>query len=187
LSTKVHLVKAMVFPVVMHGCEGWTMTAECWRIDVFELWCWRRLLIVPWTARRYNLPILKAISSEYSLEGPCWSWNSNTLATWCDDWTHLKRPWCWEGLKAGGEGDNRGWNGWMSSSKQWTWVWVGSGSWWWTGKPGMLQSTGSQRVGHDWASELTDWLNWLTDFLLILKRLNRETQRTSLITLFYKS
>ena len=84
----------------------------------------------------------------------CWIWNSNTLATWCEELTHLKRPWCWERLKAGGEGDNRGWDGWMASPTQWTWVWVGSRSWWWTGRPGILWSTGLQRVGHDWATEL---------------------------------
>ena len=84
----------------------------------------------------------------------CWSWNSNTLATCCKELTHLKSPWCWERLKAGGEGDDRGWDGWMSSPTQWTWVWVNSGNWWWTGKPGMLLSMGSQRVGHDWETEL---------------------------------
>ena len=83
----------------------------------------------------------------------------NTLATWCEELTHLKRPWCWERLRAGGEGDNRGWNGWMASPTQWTWVWVDSGSWWWTGRRGMLQFMGLQRVGHDWATELTDWLS----------------------------
>ena len=84
----------------------------------------------------------------------CWSWNSNTLATWCKELTHLKRPWCWERLKAGGEGDNRGWDGTITSLAQWTWVWINSRSWWWAGKPGMLQYMGSQRVGHDWATEL---------------------------------
>ena len=84
----------------------------------------------------------------------CWSLNSNTLATWCKDLTHLKRPWCWERLKAGGEADDRGWDGWMASPSWWTWVWVNSGSWWWTGKPGVLQSMGSQRVVPDWATEL---------------------------------
>ena len=79
------------------------------------------------------------------------------MATWCEGLTHLKRPWCWERLKAGGEGGNRGWDGWMASPTQWTWVWVNSGSWWWwTGRPGMLQSIGLQRVGHDSATEL----NW---------------------------
>ena len=84
----------------------------------------------------------------------CWSWNSNTLATWCEELTHLKRPWWWERLKAEGEGDHIGWDGWMASPTQWTWVWVSSGNWRWTGRPGVLQSMGSQRVGHDWATEL---------------------------------
>ena len=82
------------------------------------------------------------------------SWNSNTLATWCEELTHWKRAWCWEGLGAGGEGDDRGWDGWMTSPTRWTWVCVDSGSSWWTGRPGMLQFMGSWRVGHDWATEL---------------------------------
>ena len=86
----------------------------------------------------------------------CWSWNSSTLATSCEELTHWKRPWCWEGLGAGGEGDNRGWDGWMASLTWWAWVWVNSGSSWWTGRPGVLQFMWSQRVGHDWATELTD-------------------------------
>ena len=114
----------------------------------------------------------KEISPEYSFKDWCWSWNSNTLATWWwEILTHIKRPWCWERLKAGGEGDDRGWDGWMASSTQWTWVWVNSRSWWWRGRPGVLQSMGSQRVGHDWVTEL----NWLKnsfeispDFLLVL-------------------
>ena len=84
----------------------------------------------------------------------CWSWNSNTLATWCEELTHWKRPWCWEGLGARGEGDDRGWDGWMASPTQWTWVWIDSGSLWWTGRPGMLRFMGSQRIGHDWVTEL---------------------------------
>ena len=86
----------------------------------------------------------------------CWSLNSNTLGTWCEELTHLKGPWCWERLRAGGEGDDRGWGGQMASPIQWTWVLVNSRSWWWTGRPGVLQSMGSQRVGHDWVTEL----NW---------------------------
>ena len=86
----------------------------------------------------------------------CWGWNSNTLATSCKELTHWKRLWCREGFGAGGEGDDRGWNGWMASPTRWTWVWVNSGSWWWTGRPDMLQSMGLQRVRHDWATEL----NW---------------------------
>ena len=96
----------------------------------------------------------------------CWSWSSNTLATWCQELTHLKRPWCWERLRAGGEGDDRGWDGWMVSSTQWTWDWANSRSWWWTGRPGVLQFMGSQRVGHDWVTEL----NWTEDhWIHILK------------------
>ena len=88
----------------------------------------------------------------------CWSWNSSTLATSCEDLTHWRRLWCWEGLGAGGEGDDRGWEGddrvRMASLTRWTWVWVNSGSWWWTGRPGVLRFMGSRRVGHDWATEL---------------------------------
>ena len=146
----------MDFPVVMYGCESWTIKkAEHQRIDTFELRCWRRFLRVPWTARRSNESILMGISPEYLLEGWCWSWNSNTLATWCEELTHWKRPWCWERLKVG-EVDDRGWDGWMASLTLWTWVWTNSRSWWCTGKPGMLQSMGSQRVRHDWATEVTD-------------------------------
>ena len=127
--------------------------AEHCRIDVFELWCWRRLLRIPWTARRPNQSILNEVNPEYSLEGWCWSWNSNALATWWEELTHLKRPWCWERLRAGGEGDDRGWDGSVASWTQRTWFWVISGSWCWTGRPGVLQSVGSQRVRHDWVTE----------------------------------
>ena len=130
--------------------------AEHWRIDAFELWCWRRLLRVPWPARISNQSILKEISPGCSWGDWCWSWNSNILTTWCEELTHLKRPWCWERLRAGGEGDDRGWDGWMASPTQWTWVWVDSGSWWWTGRPVVLRFMGSQRVRHDWVTEL----NW---------------------------
>ena len=88
----------------------------------------------------------------------CWSWKSNTLATWCEELIRLKRSWCWERLKVDGEGDDRGWDGWMASLTRWTRVWVSPRNWWWTGKPGILQSMGSQRVGHDSATDLTDWL-----------------------------
>ena len=144
LPTKVHLVKAMVSPVVMYGCESWTIKkAEHWRIDAFELWCWRRLLRIPWTARRSNQSILRSVLGVHWKDW-CWSWSPNTLATWCEELTHLKRPWCWERLRAGGEGDNRGWDGWMASPTQRTWVCVDTGSWWWTGRPGVLQFMGSQ-------------------------------------------
>ena len=95
----------------------------------------------------------------------CWSWNSNTLATWCEELTHLKRPWCWERLKVGGKGDDRGWDGfWMASPTQWAWVWVNSESWWGTGRPGVLQSMGSQRVGYNWATEVNSLLQSLALF-----------------------
>ena len=155
LQTKVHLVKAMVFPVVMYGCESWTIKkAEHQRIDTFELWCWRRLLRVPWTAWRSNQSILKKSVLIIHWKDWWWSQNSNTLATWCEELTHLKRPRCWERLKAGGEGDNRGWDGWMASLTWWTWVWVISRSWWWTGKPGVLQSRGLQ--SQTWLSNWTE-------------------------------
>ena len=151
--------KLWFFPGVLYRCKSWTIKkAEHWRIDAFELWCWRRLLRVPWITRRSHQSILKEIRLEYSLEGLM-------LKLKLQYFGHLMRradclekiPWCWERLKAGGEGDDRGWDGWMASPTQWTWVWVSSGSWWWTGRPGMLQSTGLQRVGHYWTTEK----NWL--------------------------
>ena len=158
LSTNVCLVKAMVFPVVMYGCESWTIKkAECRRIDAFELWCWRRLLRVPWTARRSNQSILKEISLEGSLEGLMLKLKLQYLGHLMQRAYYLKRPWCWERLKAGGEGDDRGWDGWMASLTPWTWVWVSSGSWWWAGRPVVLQSNGLQ----SW-TRLSNWteLNW---------------------------
>ena len=125
LSAKFHIVKPMVFLVVMYACESWTIKkAECWRIDSFELWCWRKLLRVPWTIRRSNQSILKETNPEYSLEGWCWSWIAHHLATWCKELTHWQSPWCWEKLRAGGEGDDRGWDDCMASLTQWTWVWA---------------------------------------------------------------
>ena len=122
------------------------------RIDAFELWCWRRLLRVPWTAGRSNQSILKEINPEYSLEGLKLKlqYFGHLMWTACS----LEKIWCWERLRAGGEGDDRGWDGWMASLNQWTWVWVNSESWWCTGRPGMLRFMGSQRVGHDWATDL---------------------------------
>ena len=113
LLTKVWIVKAMVFPVVMYRYESWTVKkAVHRRIDAFKLWCWRRLLGVPWTARRSNQSVLKEINTEYSLEVHwCWSWSFNTLATWCEEPILWKRPWCWERLRARGEVGCRGWDG----------------------------------------------------------------------------
>ena len=121
-------VKATVFPVVVSGCERWTIKkAERRRIDAFELWCWRRLLRVPWTSRRSNQSILKEINPEYSLEGLMLKLKLHTLATWWEEATHWQRSWCWERLRAEEEGSDRGWDGWMVSSTQWTWVWTNSG------------------------------------------------------------
>ena len=159
LPTKVCLIEAMVFPVVMYGCESWTVKkAERRRIDAFELWCWRRLLRVPWTARRSNQSILKRSVLGVHWKDWRWSWNSSTLATSREELSHWKRPWCWEGLGAGGAKDDRAWDGWMASPTRWTWVWLNSGSWWWTRRPGVLWFMGSQRVRHDWETEL-NWYN----------------------------
>ena len=152
LLTTIHLVKGMVFPVVMYGCESWTIKkAECWRIDAFELWCWRRLLRVPWTARRSNQSILKEISPDYSLEDWCWSWSSNTLATWCEELTHWKIPWCCERLKAGGEGDEMvGWHHWLNGYESEQALRVGDG------QEGL-------ECYSPWVhkkSDTTEWLNW---------------------------
>ena len=149
----------MIFPVVMYGCESWTIKkAERRRTDAFELWCWRRLLRVPWTARRSNQSILKEISPGFSLEGLMLKLKLQYFGHLIRRTDSFKRPWCWERLKAGGEGDDRGWDGWMASLTRWTWVLVNSESQWWTGRPGMLQSMGSQRVKPDWVN----WteLNW---------------------------
>ena len=145
LPTKVCIVKAMVFPVVMHECENWPIKkAEHQRIDAFKLWCWRRLLRVCWTARKSNKSILK---EGLMLKGKLWYFGHLMQRT-----AHWKRLWCWARLKGGGEGDNRGWDGWRASLIQWTCIWANSRRQW-TGKPGVLQSMGSQRVGHNWATE----------------------------------
>ena len=157
LPTKVRLVKAMVIPVVMYGWESWTVKkAERRRIDAFELWCWRSLLRVIWTARRSNQSILKEISPGCSLEAL--DAEAETPIIWpphAKSWLIGKDS---DAARDRGRRrrDDREWDGWMASPTQWTWVWVNFGSWWWTGRPGMLQFMGSQRVGHDWATEL----NW---------------------------
>ena len=110
------------------------------------------------TSKRLSFSGLQITADGDCRKDWCWSWNSNTLATWCEELTHWKRPWCWERLKEGGKGDYRGWDGWMASPTPWTWVWVSSGSWWCIGKPDVLQSVGLQRVGCDWETELkSDW------------------------------
>ena len=137
----------MAFPVVMYGCESWSiMKAEHRRIDSFELWCWRRLLRVPWTAKRSNQSIVKEISPEYSLEGLMLKLKLQYFSHLIQRTDSLEKTLTLGRLKAGGEADDRGWDGWVASPTRWTWVWAGSGSWWWTGRPGVLQSMGSQRA-----------------------------------------
>ena len=179
LPTKGHLVKAMVFPVVMYGCESWTKKkAEHQRTDASEQWYWRRRLRIPWTARRSNQSILKEISPEYSLEGL-------TLKLKFQHFGHLM--WRTDSLEKTDAGEN--WwkeekgmiedeDGWMASPTQWTWVWVNSRSWWWTGRPGMLQSMVSQRVRHDWATEL-NWTEVVEQFKTLTT--NRIWQNYSLV------
>ena len=157
-ANNVHLVKAMVFPVVMYGCESWTIKkAVCQTIDAFKLWCWRRLLRVLWTAGRSNQSILKEINPDYSLEGQMLKLKLQYLGHLMQRADSLEKPWCWERLKAGGEGDDRGWDGWMASLTQRTWVWASSGRSSRTGKPGVLQSMGSRRAGHSNNCILAIW------------------------------
>ena len=154
LPTKVCLVKAMVYPVVMDGCESWTVKkAERQRTDAFEVWCWRRLLRVPWITRRSNQSILNEISPGCSLEGVILKLKLQYFGHLKKRATHWKRPWCWERLKVVGEGDGREWDGWIASLTQWTWVWANSGRQWRGGKPDVLQSMGSWRVRHNLATE----------------------------------
>ena len=156
LPTKVCLVKAMVFPVVMYGCQSWTVEkAEHWRIDAFELWCWRRLLRVPWTARRSNQSILKEISPGISLEGLMLKLKLQYFGHLMWKVDSLEKTLMWEGLGAGGEGEDRGWDGWMASRTQWMWVW-------WTpgvgdGREACCNSLGPQEL------DTTEWLNWSDD------------------------
>ena len=156
----------MVFPVVMYGCESWTIKkAEHWRIYAFELWCWRRLLRVPWTARRSNHVHPKRDQS-WVFTGRT-DIEADTPILWPPDaksWLTGKDPDAGKDWRLEEKGTTEGWDGWMASPTQWTWVWVNSGSWWRTGKPGVLQSMGLQRVGHDWVTEL----NWLILYRLCL-------------------
>ena len=165
LLTKVLLVKAVVFPVVMHGCESWTVKkAEHWRIDAFELWCWRRFLRVPWTARRPNQSILKEINPGCSLEGMMLKLKLQYFVHLMRRVDSLEKTLMLGGIGSRRRGDDPGWDGWMPSQTQWTWVWLNSGRWWWTGRPGVLRFMGSQRVGHDWVTEM----NWTDKHLFLL-------------------
>ena len=157
-SGKVCLVKAMVLPVVMYGCESWTIKkAEHRRIDAFELWWWRRFLRVLWTARRYNQSILKEISPGCSLEGLMLKLKLQFFVHLMRRADSLEKTLIWERLSAGGEGDDRAWDGWMASPTRWTWVWVNSRSWWWTGRPGCCRPWDHKE------SATTERLNWTED------------------------
>ena len=166
LLTKVHLAKAKVFPTVMYGYE--LDHKESWAL---KNWCFQTAMLEKTLESPLDCKEIKPVNPKGNQllnihwKNWCWSWISNTLVTWCKELTYCKRPWCWGRLKVGGEGDNRGWDGWMASLTQWSWVWASSRSWWRIGKPGVLQWMVSQRVGHDWATEL----NW-TDLFWGLPR-----------------
>ena len=159
LPGKVHLVRAMVFPVVMYGCESWAIKkAEHWKFDDFELWCWRRLFESPLDCKEIkpvspkgNQSWIFIGRSDAEAETPI------LLATLCQELTDWKRPWCWGRLKAGGEGDDRGWDGWMVSLTQWTWIWASSRSWWWQ----KAWRAAVHGIAKSWL-QLSDWteLNW---------------------------
>ena len=151
--------------------ESWVPKNWCFWTVVLE-----KTLVSPLNCKEIQLFNPKGIQPEYSLEGPCWSWNSNTLATWCEELTHLKRPWCWQRLKAGGEGDNRGWDGCITTLTRWTWDWPSSTSWWCTRRPGVLHSVGSQRVRYKGVTEL----NWTLLLLDIFFYHSNEVKQISL-------
>ena len=166
LSIKVHLVKAMVFSVVMYECESWTIKkAEHQRIDAFELWCWRRLLRVPWTARRSNQSIPKGDQSWMFIGRT--DVEAETPVLWPPDeksWL-IEKTWCWERLRAGGEGDNRGWDSWIASPTWWTWIWVDSRNWWWT-QAWCAAVHGVTKFRHTWVTEL-NWTEFTCAFLRV--------------------
>ena len=146
-----------------------------WELDhkeswVPKNWCFWTVVLEKTLESLFDGKAIKPVNPRKSVLNTqwkdwCWGWSSNTLATWCKKLTHWKRPWCWERLKVGGEGDDRGWDGWMASPTQWTCAWASSRRWWWIGKCGLLQFMESQRVGHDWVTELiliTDYPLWIS-------------------------
>ena len=164
----------------MCGCESWTIKkAECWRIDAFELWCWRRFLRVPWTARRSNQSILKEISPGCSLKGLMLKLKLQYVGHLMGKTDSFEKTLMLGKIKAGGEGDDRGWDGWMASPTQWTWVWVDSGSWWWTGRPGVLPFMGLQKVGHNWVTELnwTGGCGWAFGSTVVLQVIKENSKK----------
>ena len=159
----VHLVKAMVlfsshvWMLELDHKESWALKNLCFWTVVLE-----KTLKGPLDSKDIQPTSQSQRKSVLNIHWKDWCWSSNALATWCKELTHWKRPWCWERLRAGGEGDDRGWVGWMALPTWWTWVWASSGSWWRTGKLDMLQSMRSKRVGHNWMTEL----NWPDSFKL---------------------
>ena len=162
---------------------SWTIKkAECQRIDAFKLWCWRRLSRVSWTARRSNQSILKEISPEYSVGGLMLNLKLQYSGHLMQRTDSLEKTLCWQRLKAGGEGDDRGWDGWMASLTRWTWIWVNSESWWWTGGPGVQKFTGLQRVRQDWATEPLNWLWCMGLRLMIISCFSLRHMEQKLVT-----
>ena len=163
LPTKVHIVKAIIFPIVMYGCE--LDYKESW---VPKNWCFWTVVLQKTLESPLDCKEIKPVNSkgnqeispEYSLEGLMLKLKLQNFGHMIGRTDSLEKILMLERLKAGGEGGDRGWVGWMTSPTQWTWVWVSSGSWWWTGKPGVLQSLGSQRVRHDWVTELTESMQY---------------------------
>ena len=128
--------------------EGWVLKNWCFWTVVLEK------TLNPLDCKDQTSQSQRKLTLKIHWKNRCWSWSSNTLATWWEELNHWRRPWCWEGLKAGGEGEDRGWDGWVASTTGWTWVWASSESRWWTWKPGVLQSMGSQSITPDWRTEL---------------------------------
>ena len=157
----------------------WLWELDCKESWVLKNWCFWTVVLKKTLESSLDCKEIKPVNPKGSQcwiywKDWCWSWNANTLAAWWEELPPWKRPWCWERLKAGGEGDDRGWDGWIASPTQWTRVWVGSRSSWWTGRPGVLQSMGSQRVGRDWVTEL-NWAETYTNALWksTCRKLNR--------------
>ena len=161
LPTKGHIVKALVFPEVTYCCESWSIKkAERQTIDAFELWCWRRLLKVPWAAKGSNQSILREINPKDSLEGLTLKLKLSILVIWYKQPTHWKSPWCWERLRVEGEEGVRGCDGWMASPMQWTQTGANFWRWWGAGRPGVLQSVGSMSQ-----TQLGDWTTITSRFI----------------------
>ena len=181
LPTKFHLVKAVfssghVWIWDLNYKESWAPKNWCFWTVVLEKTLESSLRVL-WTARRSNQPILKESVLNIHWKDCCWGWSSNTLATWCEKLTHWKRPWCWERLKVGEEGDDRGWDGWMASPTWWTWVWVSFGSWWWTGRLACCTPWGHKESD---VAERLNWteLNWYLTLTIKMKKIDKKKTLT---------